>query len=127
MRTSPPFRICTTCDAPDHFEDCKGCFGFGVERDGGRAINAGDAENPPPWRPCLTCRSTPAGIPGDVTPWKFTANFHCEGCGAEFAVRWVYSEAPHETLLFQGLPCPGCSATYTIECSPPARDAETFC
>jgi hypothetical protein len=65
------YHICTTCPV-EHYDDCPGCFGFGVRVTPGatthfKAVPIGADESTRAdslhWLPCPVCKSTPAGIP----------------------------------------------------------------
>ena len=59
------YTICKTCN-PQHYENCRTCFGFGVKlgsRGQNVPISAGSIKSITEWQACPECKSTPSGLP----------------------------------------------------------------
>ena len=60
-----PFRICTQCE-PNHIENCRTCFGFGLALNQSPLSASVDPDCP--HIPCPECGSTPAGYQPETLP-----------------------------------------------------------
>lgn len=60
-----PFRVCTQCE-PNHIENCRTCFGFGLALNQSPLSASVDPDSP--HIPCPECGGTPAGYQPETLP-----------------------------------------------------------